>query len=182
MSDEKFAVLQAKLARDPAAKKEFQENPLPQLEAAGIPLLPAIATPPSVQALVTGANIGSRAIVVAGEEISVNSHWWGIDVVMNEKLTQDIITGLTASGALGGIIGGAIGAAGIVTGGVATVIGGAIALIIAAKTAEVKIVDNGKGVHWPISWPQWAALIAALPMGVAGIVAAGMAFIHPLRN
>ncbi len=120
--------------------------------------------------------------VEIAEKISVDKHWWGIDIVMNEKLTQDIITGITGSGALAGAIASAFGGAGVITGGVAAIIGAGIAGVVALKVMEIKLVDNGNGVHWPITWLQWAALIAAVPTGPAGVIAAGMVFLHPLRN
>jgi len=125
---------------------------------------------------------GDVAALSSGEQVSASAHWWGVDIVMNQKLTQDIIDGLTGGGALAGAITSALGAAGIITGGIATVIGAAIAGIVALKIAEIKIVNNGKGVHWPITWVQWAALLAAVPGGPAAVIAAGLIFIHPVRN
>ncbi|MGB3467948.1 MAG: hypothetical protein WBA74_21865 [Cyclobacteriaceae bacterium] len=120
--------------------------------------------------------------LVSSDEVTVELEWWGINIITNEKLTQDIISGTTATGAVGKMIAAAFGAAGVVTGGVASLIGAAVAAIFALKIAQIKLTDNGKGVHWPISWLQWGALLAAVPTGVAGIVAAGMVFIHPIRN
>ncbi|TXF87758.1 hypothetical protein FUA23_17665 [Neolewinella aurantiaca] len=134
------------------------------------------------QVLGTNAPNALLDSAATGEQISASVHWWGVDIVMNEKLTDDIINGITGGGAVGSAIAAAFGAAGVVTGGVATAIGAAIGAIVALKIAEIKIVNNGSGVHWPITWPQWALLLAALPAGPAGIITAGMAFIHPLRN
>ena len=118
----------------------------------------------------------------ASESVTIKTHWWGIDIILNEKLTSDIIAGTTATGSVATALAAAFGAAGIITGGVATAIGAALAAVFALKTAELKIVDNGKGVHFPITWPQWGTLLVAAPAGVAGIVAALVVFIHPLRN
>lgn len=128
------------------------------------------------------APMARRAVSATSEQISASVHWWGVDIVMNEKLTQDIISGITGTGAIGGLIASALGAAGVVTGGIATVIGAGIAAVVALKIAQIKITDNGNGVHWPITWLQWAALLAAVPAGPAGILAAGAVFLHPIRN
>ncbi len=116
------------------------------------------------------------------EKITVETHWWGVDFVLNEKLTQDIIAGTIASGPLATAIAAALAAAGVVTGGIATALGAGFAAAFALKAAEIKIVDNGKGVHFPVTWLQWAPVIASIPTGPAGIVAAIMVFIHPVRN
>ena len=116
------------------------------------------------------------------EQITASVHWWGVDIVMNEKLTQDIIAGVTGTGTVGGLIAAALGAAGVVTGGIATLIGAGIAAVIGVKVAQIKITNNGNGVHWPITWVQWAALLAAVPGGPAAILAAGAIFLHPIRN
>jgi hypothetical protein len=57
-----------------------------------------------------------------------------------------------------------------------------VAAIFEAKIAEIKIINKGKGVHWPISWLQWGILLAAVPTGPVGIVGAGLVFVHPLRR
>lgn len=124
----------------------------------------------------------SVRMIKGAEQVSIKKHWWGVDIIMNEKMTQDIIHGITATGPVGGAIAAAFGAAGIITGGVATVIGAGIAAVVAVKVAQIKITDNGKGVHWPITWLQWGALLAAIPGGPAGIAAAGVLFLHPIRN
>jgi hypothetical protein len=184
--DTRFNTLMDQMKADPAALKAFQADPLPRLRKAGIPLLPAVSMPPAAQAFVPEADVGVRAATgllgAGGEQIRVSAKWWGIDFVMNEKLTQDIISGVTAGGPLAGAIAAALGAAGVVTGGIATAIGAAFAAVFALKAAEIKIIDNGNGVHWPVSWVQWAALLAAVPGGPAVITAAAMAFIHPVRN
>ncbi len=98
--------------------------------------------------------------------------------MMNEKLTLDIIDGTVATGAVAGLIGPALGAAGIVAGPVAALIAAATAAAFALKVSEMKIVDDGNEVHWPITWLQWAAVLAAVPTGPAGT----LVFIHPVRN
>ena len=116
------------------------------------------------------------------EKVTIGRHWWGFNIKCNEKLTQDIIEGTVASGTLGTAIAAAFGAAGIVTGGVATAIGAAFAAAFVLKVAEIKIINNGKGVHFPVTWLQLAPVLLAVPTGPSGIVVAIMVFIHPVRN
>jgi hypothetical protein len=61
-------------------------------------------------------------------------------------------------------------------------IGAAFAAAFGLKAAEIKIIDNGKGVYWPITWPQWAVIAAAAPSGPAILTAAISAVVHPLPN
>lgn len=124
----------------------------------------------------------SADALAAGEEVSAETHWWGVDIIMNEKLTQDIIAGITTTGPVASAITAAFVSGGVITGPVGGVIAAGVAGIAALKIAEIKIVDNGSGVHWPISWLQWAILLAAVPTGPAGVLAAGAVFVHPLRN
>lgn len=118
----------------------------------------------------------------SSRKILVKKRWWGIVIYMSERLTQDIISGAMAAGALGKLIAVGFGAAGVVTGGVAAVLGAGIATIAILKIVQIRLVNNGKGVNWPISWFQWAALMAAVPSGPAGIATAGVVFFHPSRN
>lgn len=115
------------------------------------------------------------------ESFTITTNWWGFDMVMNEKLTQDIIAGTTAAPALSGLIVAAFGFAGILTGGLATLIGGAFAAGFAAKTFEMKLVDNGNGVHWPVTWFQLGGLVASTAGGIPGITAGLLLWLHPFR-
>ena len=67
------------------------------------------------------------------------------------------------------------------TAGAAGILGAALAAAFALKVAEMKAIDNGNGVLWAFSWPQIAALLAAVPGGPMGVTAAAMVFIHPTR-
>ena len=125
------------------------------------------------------SNLSARR---AANPITVETKWWGIDIILNEKVTADLIAGVTGSGVVAGFVAKALGFAGVITGGAATVIGAGIAAIFAIKIAQMKIVNRGNGVHFPITWLQWAAIVAALPAGPAGILAAGAVFIHPIPN
>jgi hypothetical protein len=116
------------------------------------------------------------------EAITANVHWWGFDINCNEKLTQDIIAGVTGTQALGGLIGGALAFTGVVTGGIAALLGAAFAAAFALKAEEIKLINNGNGVNFPISWLQLAPVISSIPGGPSTIIIAIMAFIHPVRN
>ena len=118
----------------------------------------------------------------SSESVVIKSHWWGIDIILSEKLTKDIINGTEATGSLAQALAAAFGFAGVFTGGAATLIGAGLAAAFSLKAAELKIADNGKGVHFPITWPQWGTVLAGLTAGVAGVTAALLIFIHPLRN
>ena len=50
------------------------------------------------------------------------------------------------------------------------------------KIAQINMANNGKGVHWPITWAQWGVILASAPGGPGAIVIASAAVIHPLRN
>jgi len=169
-------------------KEAFFANPVAELQNAGIPVLPTISVPAEAQHVMQSAlpqvNLMQAFAVTVpqAEVVKASTHWWGVDIYMNEKMTSDIVNGITAAGPAGSAIAAAFGAAGVMTGGVATAIGAGIGAICAAKVAQIKITDNGKGVHWPISWLQWAALVAAAPTGPASVLAAGMVFLHPLWN
>lgn len=116
------------------------------------------------------------------EKLTVKRHWWGFDIICNEKLTQDIIDGIAFGPALATAIASALAAASVVSGGIATALGAAFGAAFELKKAEISVVDNGNGVHFPVTWPQLAAVVAAVPGGPAAVVAAIMIFIHPFRN
>lgn len=181
--EQKFSVLQDALKKDPSMDKAFASNPTQFLSQAGIPLLPNMMTPAASATVgATGLKLAAyNSVAAKGEKVTVTTHWWGVDIVMNEKLTSDITSGIAGAGSIGTLVGSAI-AAGTSVGPVGTVIGAAVGIICAAKVAQIKITDNGSGVHWPITWLQWGALVAAAPGGPASIAAAGMVFVHPVRN
>ncbi len=124
-------------------------------------------------------NVSARR---AANPVKIETNWWGINFILDEKVTQDLIAGTTGSGVVAGFVASALGAAGVITGGAATVIGAGIAAIFAIKIAQMKIVNQGKGVHFPITWLQWAGIVAALPGGPAAILAAGAVLLHPVPN
>lgn len=171
--EEKFAMIKDKLSKDPVGMQAFFENPKIMLEQTGIP---------RVEDLITQYQSASEDMKFqsASEEIKVNTKWWGLDFIMNEELTQKIITGQIASEALAGLISASLLAAGIAQ-PLAVAVGAAFAAILVLKYVELRIVDNGKGVHWPITWLQWAALILP-PWDVASLTVKGAVLIHPVRN
>lgn len=185
-NEQLFTSLMASLEKDPVARAAFQADPLPVLIGAGIPLA---HTPPAPQRPQAAGRFQAQGAVPqaagggsTGEQISAECHWWGVDIITNEKLTEDIINGTVTAGALGGSIAAAFGVAGILTGGLATVIGAGLAVAFALKVYEMQLINAGNGVHWPISWVQWAGLLAGAAGGPVGITAAAMLWIHPGRN
>lgn len=174
-----FERLFADIQADPARLAAFFANPQPYLVEAGIPVLPEAppATAPDGAPQADTLQLGAN-----GYQLDVQLKWWGIDLVMNETLTQAIATGAILGGPLASLIASAIAASGLVAAPVAAVIGAAIGTAIAAKIVEIKLVSQGNGVHWPITWPQWAPVIGAVPYGPAAVLAALLVFIHPLAN
>jgi hypothetical protein len=105
---------------------------------------------------------------------SINYYWWGFEIVMDEDLTQKIITGSEAVGALTGLLAAALAfIPGI--GPVLTTVAGLFAAAFVVKALQIKFVDNGNGVYWPVTIPQ-IALVIATP------VAGSLAFLHPFAN
>jgi hypothetical protein len=192
--DDAFAALMAKVERNPRAKKAFAEDPVSALKAAGIPLVPALEIPLESQGFTLSAfkpedlriaaepmTLG-KPVLAAARHVTVGTRWWGIDIRMDQQITRDFVDGITPAAALGPIIAGALVTAGALSGGIATIVGGGVSLVIAAKVAQVKITNRGKGVHWPITWLQWAGLLAVVPLGPGGWAGAAIVLFHPLRN
>lgn len=152
-------------------KNQLNGN-IPELEKMGMSI------PKSNLAVEQTMQIQTRGV----ERVTVELKWWGIDINMNNAFTENVVHGITGAGGVAGVVAAALGAAGVVTGGVATVIGAGLAAIFGIKIAQINITNNGKGVHWPISWAQWGAILASAPGGPGAIVAAGALVIHPLRN
>lgn len=160
-----------------SGRESFFANIETALRNAGIPLVESInGTVGTVDKAAAGA-VGKP-----NYQCTVESHWWGIEIVMNEDLTQAIATGAIVGPPLATLVSGALVAAGIISGGVAAVIGGAFATALALKIVQIKLTDQGEGVYWPISWLQMAAVTAAVPGGVATVVAAILVFLHPVPN
>ena len=160
-----------------SGRESFFANIETALRNAGIPLVETInGTVGTIDKATAGVSAGTNY------QCNVESHWWGIDIIMNEDLTQAIATGAIVGPPLATLVSGAFVAAGIISGGVAAVVGGAFATALALKIVQIKLTDQGKGVHWPISWLQWAGVAAAIPGGVATVVAAILVFFHPVPN
>jgi hypothetical protein len=176
-NEQKWAALEEELRDEPAKLSSFYENPLPVLEAAGIE---AALVPPEEIDEVKGLKSIKKAS--AGESFRVKKYWWGQKFIMNEKLTSDIVEGVEVSGGIAALVGPALLAAGAVTAGTAALVGAGLALVFIAKRAEIKMVDNGKGVYWPITWLQWGALAASAPGGPVTFSIAAAAVLHPFRR
>ena len=175
----KFKRMFTKLQADSSALQAFISNPQPVLEAEGIPTVESLA------GIVAASQVaGATASRAAGRNyrLDVETKWWGVDFIMNEDLTQAIATGAIVGPPLAALFSSALAVAGIVTGPVAAVIGAGFATAIALKIVQIKFTDEGQGVYWPVSWIQWGGVIAAVPAGPGGVVAALIVFIHPIAN
>lgn len=173
-----------KLRADPSALQNFISNPRPVLEAAGIPV-GEISTsgnetdqpPDATKAAKVDVNITNYW------SMGANLHWWGIDFTMNEGLTQAVANGTIASGALTTLISSALIVGSVLTGPLVAPIAAGFTAAFILKASEIKLVDQGNGVYWPITWVQWALVLSALPIaGPPGVIAQIMLFIHPLPN
>jgi hypothetical protein len=175
-NEAKFNQLLASLQADPATLEKFTNNPTSFLESAGIPTV----TTEQLDAL---SSAEDELTANAHSGISATKHWWGIDIKMDEQITNDIENGLTSVGPLGSLIAACLVNAGFVAGPIAAVVGAAIATAVIMKISEMKLADrHRKGVHWPISWPQWAAVMVNVSLGPPAILAALLIFIHPVSN
>ena len=154
----------SKLRDNPSALRDFVSNPRPTLEAAGIP---------TEEISPAGA---------ANWSCDVELKWWGVEFIMNEALTQAIAIGAVPVGVLGSFVAASMAAAGLLTGPIAAVAGTGFAMCVTIKVAQIKLVDQGNGVYWPITWLQWATVIAAVPLGPVGVAAAFTLVVHPLAN
>lgn len=177
---DKFDQLFAKLQANPAELEAFLRDPLPVLHTAGIPVMSAIPPAANLGSARQLADVGVAA--APSYKLDASVEWWGVDFVMNEDLTQAVATGAIVGPPLVALITSSLAVAGIVTGPIAAAIAAAFGTAFAAKIVEIKLVDGGSGVHWPVTWPQWAGLVAAVPAGPAAILGALLLFIHPLRN
>ena len=181
----KFEQLMARLHKDPAAFDAFSKDPTSHLSDAGIPAVSAFddldekdkAAPSGAHrpALVQSDAVGG------GENLSVERHFWGVYVILNEKLTQDVMAGMDWMKTLGPMVTAGLVAAGALTAGVAAVVGPLIAVVIGAKYLQVKLVDNGNGVYFPLVWPQIALLIGLGAFPPMDLVVATVS-VNPFRN
>ena len=121
-------------------------------------------------------------MLAAAAHVTVGRHWWGLNIRMDQQVTQDLIDGVTPAIALGPVFAGALAVSGVLSGGFVAIVGGALSLVVAAKIAQIKITNRRKGVHWPITWVQWALLLSVVPLGPAAWAGAAMALVHPVRN
>jgi hypothetical protein len=158
-------------------KQNFFDNIISELSHAEIPLIENLtygvnSTPP------TQSDVSNPS----DYSITVESHWWGLDLIMNEDATQAVINGSLVGPLLTSGIAAAFAAATIITPVVAGAIGAAFAAALGAKTLQMRLTDKGNGVHWPITWLQWGTLILAAPGGPPAVLAALLLFFHPLPN
>lgn len=164
--------LQIKMQSDPAKLAAFQANPLPALLNANLPvsLVPAGSNSTSV-----------NKDVDPNQPVIVHVKWWGIDIIMNESLSQEIANGIATAGDVAKQLADNMNT----NSEEANLVDAAVYAIAAAcmeKSAEIKSADKGSGVHWPISWFQWLAVLASVPYGAPTILASVLIFIHPAPN
>ena len=181
LANEKFAELETRLAQDPAALQEFFKNPELVLQGAGIPRVGKVSEIGYREAALPEPERSPRGD--ESESIHIERHWWGLDFIMNKKLAEDIAPGTGAVGGLGALIGHAAAVAlGLAsTGPVQALLGASLAAVFALKAVQIKVFDLGNGVHWLISWIQWASLLPLLPYGPAVFIPAATLLFHPLR-
>lgn len=176
--DAKFGKLFADLQADPSALQAFITNPQPVLEAAGIPLVESMA---GAVATSQGPTLAAAA-TAPDYQLRVETQWWGVDFILNEELTQAIINGRILEQAIADLLASGLDVIGIIARPLAVVIAAAFSAVMVSKIIPVKLADKGKGVHWPITWLQWAGVIAAAPGGPGAVALAMQAFIYPFPN
>lgn len=163
--------LMSQVSNSEEAAKEFAANITERLLEANIPVIENYY-PSLEQSLASLTNDG----------MSMTKHWWGVDLIMDETITNKIVNGLTSAGQITGPISTLFSAYCPPLAPFATAAAAGCAAACFLKKAIIQSVDNGNGVHWPMTWPQIATIVAAIPTGPAGILSAWMVFIQPFAN
>ncbi|WP_203336732.1 hypothetical protein [Nocardioides limicola] len=184
-NEQKFSVMLADIKADEGNYDAFIKEPLVYLQKHGVDLVAQEdLTPPGASVLANSAatdrGVSLHAALAESEQLTVSWDWWGVTFTMNDTLCKDIAGGGATMATLSGLAGTVITNAGLVTGGLATVAGAAIAAVLIIKAAEITLVNNGNGVYFPISWVQWAPIIAMGGVTGPALIAAA-ALIHPIR-
>lgn len=163
--------VQLQMQATQAQLQSFQADPLPALLNAGLPIgITSVATSSTTPATAAGSS-----------PVTVKVKWWGVDIIMDEMLTQQVAKGLLTAAQLSEQIAANMNSDSKGAAAVQAAIY-AIALACLEKTAETKSADKGSGVHWPISWVQWLAVLGAFPLGPPAILVQVLIFIHPAPN
>jgi hypothetical protein len=113
--------------------------------------------------------------------ISIETRWWGFIIVMDDNITTKIYTGGETVAGVSVIVAGSLATVGA-PGAIISVLAGGLAAATFAKSGEMKVLNNGHGVYWPITWLQLAALIGSAAGGPGPVVAAALLVIHPWPN
>ncbi|MEQ1486411.1 hypothetical protein [Methyloglobulus sp.] len=164
--ESKFAVLSKGFGTDQSLN-DFLMNPKPVLEKAGIPLL----EPADITESLSGSEDAPT------KSIEVKWKWYGVDIIMDESTTQMIIDSTTDIGQI------SAGLSACLPPPANVAVAAGLAIAFFAKVWEIKLVDKKQtGVHWIITWLQWAPLIASASMGPGSIAVAAEVFIHPTAN
>ncbi|RWP64131.1 hypothetical protein [Mesorhizobium sp.] len=183
LNEEKFAVFLQKLKQKVGALDAFQLNPVPMLNNERIDVISEQDIYGPDRSILQGNSKSGTSIrpmaTTATNKMRVEMKWYGVVIYLNHDLCNDLKIGGPVMGTLGALTAGALGAASVLTAGLAAIVGTAVAAIIGLKTAEIAIADDGNGVYIPITWAQWAPMLAT---GFMTPVSLGLAaaLIHPL--
>lgn len=143
-------------------KNLFLENPIPYLEKNQIPVVHSSEEFTAFQADSTASEFeeqGGNGLLGGEKSISLSKHWWGVELRLNNATTVGICSGTLDASAIAGFIGA------IPTLAIVAV---PIAAGLFLKSKQMQIVNNGKGVHFNIYWPEFALFIS--PFSVAEIM------------
>lgn len=137
--------------------RSFLSNPKDELEKIGIPLVADFNTTSKELELVSfdkDVNLSS-AIAASSDSVTFDVCWWGIDIIFDNDITEQIISGGMEISTLTSLIAGAAGGTPLAA------VAGIIALAIYAKAWHIKIINEGDGVHIPLTWLQIPMINAA---------------------
>lgn len=142
--------LRDKLAASPALQAQMLKNPYKTLISMGVPesVVSKSLAPPSAAMASSSSNGG----------LSVQSHWWGFQIILDNSLTQLLVGGTETAGALAPLI------------SLAQPELEPVAVIIAAALcgmgAVIGTVNKGNGVHFDVDWAE----ILAPPLLAAALI------------
>lgn len=183
----KFDALMTKLRAHPGGLEAFIADPLPMLQNERIPLVTEDEVEGNPGRFVIQDNTSGRGIRAHGALASTDpaklwfeTSWWGVSICINDKFCKNLSVAAAPVGLLTGAVTGGLVAGGLAAGPAAASIGAAIGAVLGLKVAELLIVNNGNGVYFPVSWPQWVPLIVCSPF-VPVELAAVAVLLHPVR-
>jgi len=183
----KFKNFATELDTNADLREKFRENPFAVLFSKGIfPEFPAIPESDGTalkEQLAIILNTDWDAKGVQGGPFSgkceIVKDGWGYQINMDEEFTKNIIDRIGDVGTFGKLLASGFAAVGAFSAGIGVVIGAAVAIVIWAKVAQIKIADKGNGVRWPLNYFQIAGLVAAVPGGPTTVAIAAAVWLHP---